>query len=97
VPKSVSGGVTVAGDVSIDAQVMYIPLEFWFCRNPGLALPLIALQYHEVKSLPTQDLMVYETDQFAVEGNMGATLFVDYIYLSTLMSVVVSLRSRTST
>jgi hypothetical protein len=29
--------------------VMNIPLEFWFCRNPGLALPLIALQYHEVK------------------------------------------------
>ena len=28
---------------------MYIPLEFWFCRNVGLALPLIALQYHEVK------------------------------------------------
>ena len=26
-----------------------IPLEFWFCRNVGLALPLIALQYHEVK------------------------------------------------
>lgn len=26
-----------------------IPLEFWFCRNPGLALPLIALQYHDVK------------------------------------------------
>jgi hypothetical protein len=29
--------------------VMYIPLSFWFCRNPGLALPLIALQYHEVR------------------------------------------------
>ena len=28
---------------------LYIPLEFWFCRNVGLALPLIALQYHEVK------------------------------------------------
>jgi hypothetical protein len=26
-----------------------LPLNFWFCRNPGLALPLIALQYHEVK------------------------------------------------
>ena len=25
------------------------PLQFWFCRNPGLALPLIALQYHEVR------------------------------------------------
>ena len=28
---------------------LYIPLEFWFCRNIGLALPLIGLQYHEVK------------------------------------------------
>ena len=27
----------------------YIPLQFWFCRNPGLALPIIALQYHDVK------------------------------------------------
>lgn len=29
--------------------VLYIPLQFWFCTNPGLSLPLIALQYHEVK------------------------------------------------
>jgi hypothetical protein len=29
--------------------ILYIPLQFWFCRNPGLALPLIALQYHEVR------------------------------------------------
>ena len=28
---------------------LYVPLQFWFCRNPGLALPLIALQYHEVR------------------------------------------------
>jgi len=28
---------------------LQIPLQFWFCRNPGLAIPLIALQYHEVK------------------------------------------------
>jgi len=27
----------------------YIPLQFWFCRNIGLALPLVALQYHEVQ------------------------------------------------
>jgi len=33
----------------IDAQTLLIPLQFWFCRSPGLALPLIALQYHEVK------------------------------------------------
>ena len=31
------------------AATLFIPLQFWFCRNPGLALPLIALQYHEVK------------------------------------------------
>ena len=30
-------------------KILYIPLEFWFCKNPGLALPLIALQYHEIK------------------------------------------------
>ena len=30
-------------------NIVQIPLQFWFCRNPGLALPLIALQYHEVK------------------------------------------------
>ena len=27
----------------------YLPLDFFFCRHAGLALPLIALQYHEVK------------------------------------------------
>jgi hypothetical protein len=32
-----------------NSQQLYVPLEFWFCRNVGLALPLIALQYHEVK------------------------------------------------
>ena len=39
-------------DVQIAAPksvTCYIPLRFWFNRNPGLALPLIALQYHEVK------------------------------------------------
>ena len=27
---------------------LYIPLQFWFCRNPGLYIPLISLQYHDV-------------------------------------------------
>jgi hypothetical protein len=30
-------------------KTLYIPLQFWYCRNPGLAIPLIALQYHEVR------------------------------------------------
>ena len=32
-----------------DKTTLIIPLQFWFCRNIGSALPLIALQYHEVK------------------------------------------------
>lgn len=35
-------------DIFKDGDI-YLPLKFWFCNNPGLALPLIALQYHEVK------------------------------------------------
>ena len=34
---------------ALPETTLYVPLLFWFCRNPGLALPLIALQYHEVK------------------------------------------------
>ena len=35
-------------DCTINSYQLYIPLQFWFCRNPGMALPLIALQYHDV-------------------------------------------------
>jgi len=46
---------------------MFIPLQFWFCRNPGLALPLIALQYHEVR----MDFTIANKDHLfiASEGN----------------------------
>lgn len=33
---------------SIEKRKLYVPLPFWFCTNPGLSLPLIALQYHDV-------------------------------------------------
>jgi hypothetical protein len=51
-----------------------VPLRFWFCRNPGLALPLIALQYHEVKLKFTWG---------AATTNSTATVWCDYIYLDT--------------
>ena len=50
-----------------------IPLQFWFCRNPGLALPLIALQYHEVKL----------KFQFGSVEGAGFGVLCDYIYLDT--------------
>lgn len=30
-------------------RTYYVPFLFWFCKHPGLSLPLIALQYHEVR------------------------------------------------
>ena len=51
----INGGAKVldyacnSGDDTAKSERIFIPLQFWFCRNIGLALPLIALQYHEVK------------------------------------------------
>ena len=63
---------------------LYIPLEFWFCRNPGLALPLIALQYHEVK-INIEFRAASDCCKGASSGLSlaAASLFVDYIYLDT--------------
>ena len=84
---------------STEATTLYVPLQFWFCRNPGLALPLIALQYHEVKiNLEfRQKDETYVTTSTVIECAASgsercsvcvpsleqATLFVDYIYLDT--------------
>jgi hypothetical protein len=54
-----------------------VPLNFWFCRNPGLALPLIALQYHEVK------LKFKWGSGYGGSGVTNAKVFCDYIYLDT--------------
>jgi hypothetical protein len=42
-------GIGCAPRTALPQTTLYVPLQFWFCQNPGLALPLIALQYHEVK------------------------------------------------
>jgi hypothetical protein len=65
---------------------IYVPFQFWFNRNPGLALPLIALQYHEVKLnlelRPVTDLVQGQTG--TVSGSLvSCKLYVDYIYLDT--------------
>ena len=64
--------------------MVQIPLQFWFCRNPGLALPLIALQYHEVKLKFTWGTSASPT---ASSPGCGAEADVkvwsDYIYLDT--------------
>ena len=61
----------------------YIPLSFWFCRNPGLALPLIALQYHEVRINITFRDNVEQEFNLAADVKSNPSLWVDYIYLDT--------------
>ena len=84
---------------ALPETTLYVPLQFWFCRNPGLALPLIALQYHEVKI----NIEIRPLDEclFAVEAVtqsdeknkklsaayakslVAASLYVDYVFLDT--------------
>jgi len=73
--------------------ILYIPLQFWFCRNPGLALPLIALQYHEVRINvtlnPATDLVSGTAGTAGSVSTAAAnlpqlkdmSLYVDYVYL----------------
>lgn len=86
-------------NVTVDGEILYVPLEFWFNRNPGLALPLIALQYHEVKI--NLELRPVTDCYWAANWNSGTSswdtalsavtpsslssnsLFIDYIYLDT--------------
>jgi len=72
-------------------SILYIPLQFWFCRNPGLALPLIALQYHEVRinvTLANSTDLVKKGSFNSVSAAAAAlpqlkdmSLYVDYVYL----------------
>ena len=87
-PKSKRSGYddmvgAAGGAVSGLNQQLFVPLEFWFCRNVGLALPLIALQYHEVKI----NLNFESMDKCSTDGTdlktFGASLWVDYIFLDT--------------
>lgn len=71
-----------------DAFTMFVPLQFWFCRNPGLSLPLIALQYHEVRLNiefnPASKLGVFTAGfNTRLLSMQEATLLVDYVYLDT--------------
>lgn len=68
-------------------DILYVPLFFYYTRNPGAALPLIALQYHEVR------INLLWNDAKFIAGNFNnasslpqpiqAAIYVDYIYLDT--------------
>ena len=88
---SIGGTATSLTSCGGRPGVLYIPLQFWFCRNPGLALPLIALQYHEVRLnitlAPATDLVSKGTYSSvaaaaaALPQLKDMSLYIDYIYL----------------
>ena len=74
--RKLNYGKMTSGVVS--GKPVYLPLIFFFNRNPGLALPLIALQYHEVRldfDLSAEFDTYTDGSTFKVWGN--------YIYLDT--------------
>jgi hypothetical protein len=75
--KAMTGCIGTTGTGGTGVQnVVQIPLLFWFCRNPGLALPLIALQYHEVK-------IVFTWGTNSGDQTSACNVLADYIYLDT--------------
>ncbi len=76
----VDGETDGAGAIPNVSKRFYFPLIFFFNKNPGLALPLIALQYHEVKlnfELKGAVAGIDETIPLTFQ------LYVDYVYLDT--------------
>ena len=83
---------------ALPETTLYVPLQFWFNRNPGLALPLIALQYHEVKiNLDLRPIgeCLWAVNSLSATSNsqaasvayqqslVAASLYVDYVFLDT--------------
>ena len=84
---SVPNQVCVPRD-ALPETTLYVPLQFWFCRNPGLALPLIALQYHEVKinlELSPIQQCLYAVKQIG-DGNAGDDVKVTNAYKQSLVA-----------
>lgn len=69
---------------SIQGKTLFIPLQFWFCRNIGLSIPLISLKYHEVK-INVEFSYIKElvrSGGIEIENiSLDAELWVEYIYL----------------
>ena len=74
---------------ALPETTLYVPLQFWFCRNPGLALPLIALQYHEVKvtlELRPMDECLYAVSKVGGTTNGTDNLKVNGAYSKSLVA-----------
>jgi hypothetical protein len=74
----------IGSSLKSSGATLYIPLQFWFCRNPALSLPLIALQYHEVKiNVEFRNVSDCFIGTASTPQIKNASLVVEYIYLDT--------------
>jgi hypothetical protein len=94
-PLGLNSGLQRDTTDTILGKTVYVPLQFWFCRNIGLALPLIALQHHEVRITielrPLKELInSFDVSELGPTvpinlppmGSLTQTnLWVDYIFL----------------
>jgi hypothetical protein len=76
--KMASSPAPTADNTNVNS--VYLPLLFFFNRNPGLYLPLIALQYHEVRL--DFDLTAYFTNYFGTSSQVFE-VWANYVYLDT--------------
>ena len=84
----------IAPEISTtNSHELYVPLQFFCCRNDGLALPLIALQYHDVRlefEFTSGQDTVKNLEADGTVGSKGGnvsisntSLLVNYIYLDS--------------
>ena len=73
-------GASPASDLATNKTYVYLPLLFFFNRNPGLYLPLIALQYHEVRL--DFDLTATFSNYFG-SASPVFEVWANYVYLDT--------------
>jgi hypothetical protein len=59
------------------------PLQFSYCRHPGLAIPLIALQYHDVELMFDLASQGDVTQSGTVTLGSEMEVWIDYIFLDT--------------
>src|SRR5690606_5488896 len=67
---------------------LYIPLQFWFNKWVGLAVPLISLQYHQTQiyvQFESVDKLVVSDNLFNLESVTikDSSILINYIYLDT--------------
>jgi hypothetical protein len=88
-------GQTCVPRNALPETTLYIPLMFWFCQNPGMALPILALQFHEVKInvsiRPILECLWAVTNLSATRGGQSAraaysnslvtaSMYMDYVF-----------------